>query len=105
MKAKIDPETIPNTKPELVEFIEEAVNITNNALSSIVPLLDVVITLINEIFVIYENAQFNKRMFRFIINRILSVETTIKFLKSQTNHNENFQDLLICKFLSYFEED
>lgn len=32
-------------------------------------------------------------MSRFIINRILSVETTIKFLKSQTKHNENFQDL------------
>lgn len=93
MKAEIDPETIPNAKPEVVEFIEEAVNVINNALSPIVPMLDVVITLINERFVIYENAQFNKRMSRFIINRILSVETTIKFLKSQTKHNENFQDL------------
>ncbi|CAG8837680.1 40185_t:CDS:1, partial [Gigaspora margarita] len=50
MKAEIDPETIPNAKPEVVEFIEEAVNVINNALSPIVPMLDVVITLINEIF-------------------------------------------------------
>ncbi|CAG8843283.1 27478_t:CDS:1 [Gigaspora margarita] len=90
---EIDPETIPNAKPELVEFIKEAVNVTNNMLLPIVPMLGVVITLINEIFVIYENAQFNKRMFRFIINHILSIKTTIKFLKSQTKHNKNFQDL------------
>ncbi|KAF0552065.1 kinase-like protein [Gigaspora margarita] len=87
-KAEIDPETIPSTKPELGEFIEEAANITNN-----VPMLGVVISLINEIFKIYENAKFNKRMSMSIINRILSVETTIKFLKSQTKYSENLQDL------------
>ncbi|CAG8851203.1 6498_t:CDS:2, partial [Gigaspora margarita] len=81
------------TKPELSEFIEEAVNVTNNALSPIVPMLSVVISLINEIFTIYENAQFNKRMSRSITNRILSVETTIKSLKSQIKYSENFQDL------------
>ncbi|CAG8488486.1 14864_t:CDS:2 [Gigaspora rosea] len=92
-KAKIGPETMPSIKPELDEFIEEAVNVTNNALSPIVPMLGVVNSLINEKFTIYENAQFNKRMSRSIINRILSVETTKKFLKSQTKYSENFQDL------------
>ncbi|KAF0552059.1 kinase-like protein [Gigaspora margarita] len=93
MKAVIESEIIPSIKPELNEFIEEAVNVTNNALSPIVPMLGVVISLINKIFTIYENAQFNKRMSRSIINRILSVETTIKSLKSQTKYRDNFQDL------------
>ncbi|CAG8803619.1 1342_t:CDS:2, partial [Gigaspora margarita] len=93
MKAEIDPETIPSAKPELGEFIEEGVKVTNNTLSPIVPMLGVVVSLINEIFTIYENAQFNKRMSRSIIDRILSVETTIKFLKSQTKYSENLQDL------------
>ncbi|KAF0552063.1 kinase-like protein [Gigaspora margarita] len=84
---------ISNTKSELGEFIEEAVNVTNNALLPIVPMLGVVISLINEIFTIYENAQFNKRMSRTVINRISSVETTIKSLKSKTKYSENFQDL------------
>ncbi|CAG8759804.1 32651_t:CDS:2, partial [Gigaspora margarita] len=47
-KAEIDPETIPSTKPELGQFIEETVNVANNALSPIVPMLGVVISLINE---------------------------------------------------------
>ncbi|CAG8854575.1 22841_t:CDS:1, partial [Gigaspora margarita] len=93
-KAEIDPETIPSAKPELGQFIEETVNVTNNALSPIVPMLGVVISLINEIFRIYENAQFNKNVSRSIINRMSSVETTIKrFMKSQTKYSKNFQDL------------
>ncbi|RIB21318.1 hypothetical protein C2G38_2176931 [Gigaspora rosea] len=39
-EAEIDPETIPSTKQELGQFIEEAVNITNIMLSPIVPMLD-----------------------------------------------------------------
>ncbi|KAF0510053.1 kinase-like protein [Gigaspora margarita] len=93
MKAEIASETILITKPALDEFVEGAVNVTNNALSPIIPMLGVVTSLINEIFTIHENAQFNKRMSRTIINRILSVETTIKSLKSQTKYSEKFQDL------------
>ncbi|CAG8751699.1 41099_t:CDS:2 [Gigaspora margarita] len=93
MKAEIASETVLITKPALDEFVEGAVNVTNNALSPIIPMLGVVTSLINEIFSIHENAQFNKRMSRTIINRILSVETTIKSLKSQAKYSENFQDL------------
>ncbi|CAG8738790.1 15234_t:CDS:1, partial [Racocetra fulgida] len=37
-KAEVDSETIPSIRPELDEFIEGAVNITNT-LSSFVPIL------------------------------------------------------------------
>ncbi|CAG8762582.1 14173_t:CDS:2, partial [Dentiscutata erythropus] len=92
-KTEISSETIPSIKPTLDEFIEGAVNATNNALSPIIPMLGVVTSLINEIFIIHENAQFNKRMTKSIINRILSVEITIKSLNSQTKYSEKFQDL------------
>ncbi|KAF0445365.1 kinase-like protein [Gigaspora margarita] len=88
-----DSETISNTKPELSELIEGTVNIANNALSSIVPILGIVTSLINDIFTIHENAHFNKKMSRSIISRIASVEIIIKSLTSQTKYNEKFQDL------------
>ncbi|CAG8664056.1 4960_t:CDS:1, partial [Dentiscutata heterogama] len=44
MKAEIDPKTVPSTEPELVE---EAVNVTNNSLSSIIPIYSTVASLIN----------------------------------------------------------
>ncbi|CAG8814044.1 5092_t:CDS:1, partial [Dentiscutata erythropus] len=86
MKAEIDTEIIPSINPELSEF-------TNNALSSFVPILGIVTSLINDIFTIHENAQFNKKMSRSIINRIASVETIIKSLKSPTKYREKFQIL------------
>ncbi|CAG8635251.1 21383_t:CDS:1 [Gigaspora rosea] len=93
MKAEVASETMLITKPALDEFVEGAVNVTNNALSPIIPMLGVVTSLINEIFTIHENAQFNKRMSKSIINRILSVEATIKSLNSQTKYSEKFRDL------------
>ncbi|CAG8573871.1 7084_t:CDS:2 [Racocetra fulgida] len=91
-KAEISPEIIPTIRPELDEFIEGAVNITNT-LSSFVPILGTVTSLINDIFTIHENAQSNKKMSRSIINRIASVEPIIKFLKSPSEYSENFQNL------------
>ncbi|CAG8600693.1 34522_t:CDS:2 [Gigaspora margarita] len=88
-----DLETIPSTKPKLSEFMEGTANVANNALSFIVPKLGIVISLINDIFTIHENAQFNKKMSRSIINRIASVEIIIKSLKSPIKYNEKFQDL------------
>ncbi|RIB21325.1 hypothetical protein C2G38_2176941 [Gigaspora rosea] len=60
-----DLETIPSTKPKLSEFMEGAANVANNALSSIVPKLGIVISLINDIFTIHENAQFNKKILQY----------------------------------------
>ncbi|CAG8742844.1 2149_t:CDS:2, partial [Cetraspora pellucida] len=67
MKAETDLETISSTKPELSELIEGTVNVTNT-LSPIIPILGVVTSLLNDIFTIHENAQFNKKMSRSIIN-------------------------------------
>ncbi|CAG8846452.1 3470_t:CDS:1, partial [Racocetra persica] len=89
---EIDPETILTTKPELDEFIEGAVNITNT-LSSFVPILGSVTSLINDIFIIHDSAQFNKKMPRYIISRIASVEPIIKFLKLPSKYSEKLQDL------------
>ncbi|CAG8753542.1 9573_t:CDS:2, partial [Racocetra persica] len=88
---EINPEIIPTIKPELDEFIEGAVNITNT-LSSIIPIFGIVTSLINDIFTIHENARFNKKISRSIINRITTIEPIIKFLKSPSKYNEKFQD-------------
>ncbi|CAG8761835.1 17429_t:CDS:2 [Dentiscutata erythropus] len=92
-KAEIDIEIIQSINPELSEFIEGTTNVANNALSSVVPILGIVTSLINDIFTIHENTQFNKKISRFIINRIASVETIIKSLKSPTKYREKFQVL------------
>ncbi|CAG8657875.1 16367_t:CDS:2, partial [Dentiscutata erythropus] len=106
-KTEIAPEII-STRPELGELIERVVNVTNNALSPIVPMLGVVISLINEIFEIHENAQSNRSMSRSIINRMISVETAIKSWKSQIKCDEKFRDLqhqeLFVKFQSVLKK-
>ncbi|RIB21320.1 kinase-like domain-containing protein [Gigaspora rosea] len=88
-----DPETIPNAKPGLSEFIEGAVNVANNALSSIVPIFGIVTSLINDILTIHDNAQFNKKMSQSIINRITPVEIIIESLKSPIKYKEELQNL------------
>ncbi|CAG8783486.1 17733_t:CDS:2, partial [Dentiscutata erythropus] len=85
-------ESVLDVKPELDEFMGGVVNVIN-ALSPTIPMLSIIATLINEIFTINEKAQFNKKISESIINRIASVDPTIKFLISRAKCDENFRDL------------
>ncbi|CAG8783483.1 17732_t:CDS:2, partial [Dentiscutata erythropus] len=67
-------------------------------------MLSIIATLINEIFVIHEKAQFNKKISESIINRIASVDATIKFLKSRAKCDEKFQDLRQQKSFLRFQD-
>ncbi|CAG8831263.1 7390_t:CDS:2, partial [Cetraspora pellucida] len=89
--------------PELGEFIEGAANVAN-ILSPIIPMLSIITNLINEIFTIYEKAQFNKKILGSIIDRIVAVEAIMNILKSRTKCDEKFQDLQYQKSFLRFQD-
>ncbi|CAG8570393.1 11011_t:CDS:2 [Cetraspora pellucida] len=92
-------DTSESIKPGL-GIIEEAVNITDNTLSPIFPVIGVATSLINNILTIHEKIQFNEKTSKTIIDRIIPAETAIKFLKIRKfvkeSLTENKQQINIC---------
>ncbi|CAG8532675.1 14206_t:CDS:2 [Gigaspora rosea] len=104
MTAKTEEETASCIKSGLIEIIEEAVNVTN-MISTVFPIA----ALINNIFTIHENVRLNEKISKSTIDRIVSAEAAIKFLKIQKiKHKEKSQNLqyqeLSCKFQTLLTE-
>ncbi|RIB25934.1 kinase-like domain-containing protein [Gigaspora rosea] len=88
---------MPLNHSEKPNLASEIVNIgikVGGSLASLNPLLGAISDIIQSIFEINESAQYNKKIARSILGRLLSVEAALKFLLIQKeDFNEKFADL------------
>ncbi|CAG8472816.1 3743_t:CDS:2 [Cetraspora pellucida] len=79
-----------NKASQIAGEIYEAASIIAIPFSKFVPIINDIVSVTDEITIIYQSAEHNKRISRVLVDRIAAVETSIRLLKIHKDDNKEF---------------